>query len=187
MALTIEQKLEELKNNEEKTMDSICTHVANGGSLIELAKIWGVTYGALSNWLRKEKARATRWVDAQNDRTEWGKEAILLELRRIGMSDIRILFNEDGSIKPVTEWPDEAGAFVSSIEVVEEFEGTGKDRLQTGWNKKIKMWSKEKSLELLGKNLKLFLDRVEHSGNLTLEGLIAQSLEPDKEEGEQQR
>jgi phage terminase small subunit len=37
----------------------------------------------------------------------------------------------------------------------------------------VKCADKLKALELLGKNLKLFVDRVEHSGSLTLEQLVA--------------
>jgi len=179
MDFSVSNKLKELKGDEEQTMDVLCTHVSNGGSLIELCKAWGVTYGSVASWLRKDRKRSVRWVDAQNDRAEWGKERILLELKRIGMADIRLIFNKEGGIKPVSEWPDEVGAFISSIEVSEEYEGTGSDKVQSGWNKKVKMWNKEKALELLGKNLHLFLDRVEHSGNITLEGLISKSLEEE--------
>ena len=57
---------------------------------------------------------------------------------------------------------------LASVEVDELFEGTGKDREQTGYTKKIKTTDKLKALELLGKHLKMFTDVTEVRG---LEGL----------------
>jgi phage terminase small subunit len=115
----------------------------------------------------------------------WVKERVLLELKRIGEADIRKIFDEDGNIKPVHEWPNEVAAFVSSIETVEEFEGSGKDREQIGWNKKVKLWNKERALELLGKNIQMFTDKIEHSGKLTLEDLVNASWDKKKGEGDE--
>ena len=41
--------------------------------------------------------------------------------------------------------------------------------------KKVKMYDKQKALELYGKYLKMFGDRVEHTGSLTLEELVDKS------------
>lgn len=148
----------------EDIMDTICSHVASGGSLIDLCETWEVRYGDMVAWVRKDRERSRRWVDAQNDRSEWARERILLELKRIGMADIRKVYNKDGSIKEPHEWPSEVASFISSHEV-------------NGDVQKLKFWSKEKALELLGKNLHLFVERVEHSGKLSLEELITAARE----------
>ena len=57
---------------------------------------------------------------------------------------------------------------ISSIEVFEEFEGSGKDRVYIGDTKKLKIWDKVKALELLGKHLKLFTEKLELSGKVEL-------------------
>jgi phage terminase small subunit len=100
-------------------------------------------------------------------------DEILKELARVGLSDIRGLFNDDGTVKPVKDWPEALARAVSSIEVEETFEGYGAERKWTGYVKKIKLWSKDRGLELLGKHKKLFTDKIELEGKITLEDLVA--------------
>jgi hypothetical protein len=146
--------------------------------------MWEVNYGCMAAWIRKDKDRNARYIEAQNDRNEWDREAILREFRRIGFSDITKLFDNDGNILPMDEWPEEVARNVSSYEKVEEFEGSGKEREQVGWRHKIKMWDKSKALENLGKNLSMFANKHEHSLNSKLEDLITASWEDDDESGQ---
>lgn len=171
----------ELFGNEKKTMHTICSHIASGGSLIELCEVWGVDFGAVSTWLRGDNDRNKLWQEAQLDRNEWVRETLLMELKRLSKSDLKKVVADDGSLLPVKDWPAEMSAAIASLEIVEEFEGKGKDRVQTGWNKKIKLWNKEKSLELLGKSISYFTENVKHSGTVTLEDIIAKSREPDEQ------
>jgi hypothetical protein len=173
--------LQDLINDEQKTMHTICTHVASGGSLIDLCEVWGVEFGAISSWLRNDDTRNKRWQEAQLDRNEWVRETLLTELKKLSKSDLKKVVADDGSLLPVKDWPPEMSAAISSLEIVEEFEGKGKDKVQTGWNKKIKLWNKEKSLELLGKSISYFTENVKHSGTVTLEDIIAKSREPDEQ------
>lgn len=153
-------------------LDVICIHVSNGGTLIELAKQFDIQFGSLSNWIHADKERNRRYLAALNDRGEWSQERVLQELRMLGLSDIRVLFHENGSLKPVTEWPEEIARAVASIEVFEEFAGSGEDKAQIGWTKKVKFWDKTRALELVGKNLKLFTDKIENSTTVKLEDLV---------------
>jgi hypothetical protein len=45
---------------------------------------------------------------------------------------------------------------VASVEVVEEFAGTGAKRVQIGWVKKVKLWDKNPSIEKAMKFLGMF-------------------------------
>ena len=105
---------------------------------------------AIENNLRKRESSITR--DA---------ESVLDELARVGFSDMRKVFSPDGGLLPVGEWPEDIARAVSSVEVEELFEGSGKDREQVGWTKKVKLWPKTEALSLLGKNLKLFTDVID--------------------------
>ncbi|OPY60778.1 MAG: Terminase small subunit [Syntrophorhabdaceae bacterium PtaU1.Bin034] len=89
-------------------------------------------------------------------------DRVLTELARIGMHDIRKLYNEDGTLKAPHEWDNDTAAAVAGIEVFEEFEGKGKNRKKIGDTRKVKVFDKKGALELLGKHLKLFSDKVEH-------------------------
>lgn len=94
------------------------------------------------------------------ERVEVNADEVLRELVRISQSDIRKVFAEDGSLKPMSEWPDAIAACVASVEVDEifDYEGSGKNRTKVlvGYTKKVKFWDKNKSLEMLGRHMKLF-------------------------------
>jgi hypothetical protein len=152
-------------------MEEICEHVSEGGTLITLAKKWDVSYGTLTNWIHADKAREQRYLKALNDREEWSKERILQELRTIGLVDIRDLINEEGGLRPKSEWPEEVSRSISSIEITELRE----DGEGIGEVKKIRLNDKIKALELVGKNLRLFTDKVELSGQVTLADLVTAS------------
>lgn len=89
------------------------------------------------------------------------QEMIIQELAKIGFSDIRKLYTEYGRLKNIQDIDDSTAAAISSVESFEEYEGRGDDREYIGDTKKIKMYSKEKALELLGKQIGMFKDKVE--------------------------
>lgn len=108
-------------------------------------------------------------------RVQVDSDDILLELKRMGYSDLRGLFKEDGTILQPKEWPEDLARAVASIEVEEIFEGHGEDRTWIGYMKKVKFWPKDRALELMGKHKKLFTDKVEHSGQVSLADLVTGS------------
>lgn len=98
------------------------------------------------------------------ERTQLTADRVITEVARLGFSDLRKLFDDKGALLPVTAWPEDMAAAVSSVEVDELFEGFGENRVQVGYTKKVKLWDKPRALELLGKHLKLWVERVEASG-----------------------
>lgn len=161
-----------MQDQPEETMNTICSHVASGGSLIDLCDMWHVVYGDMVSWIRADRERSRRYVDAQNDRAEWGKERFLVELKNISFSDVvSKLYDEEGQIKPIKDWPKDVSALVKSIEHDDD-----------GKVKKVHFFSKEKGLEMLGKKLGEFLTKVEHSGKMTLEELITASRGDEDEQ-----
>lgn len=157
------------------TMDTIYQNVANGGSLIDLCKTWDVGYSKVLRWIRADSVRLKTYQEALADRDEWTKEVLLRELRSIATSDLREMFNEHGRLKPPAEWPDSITRAIASVETFEEFQGAGKDREYIGDTKKLKLWDKTKSLELIGKTMALFVDRKELGLESSLEDLLAAS------------
>ena len=104
------------------------------------------------------------------------EERVLREIARIAFFDIRNIFDSRGKLLPIHSWPDDVAAAVSGVEVVAK-KGDGRDPIH-----KIRLCSKDKQLELAGKYLKLFTDKLEHTGvnggpiefkNLTDEELLA--------------
>lgn len=108
------------------------------------------------------KAAVQAALERQEKRTEITADLILRELLDIARSDIRELFDEDGNLRKIHDLPDGIAKAVAGIDVEELFEGYGRERTRIGDVKKVKLWNKVSALELLGKHLKLWIDRVEH-------------------------
>jgi phage terminase small subunit len=107
-------------------------------------------------------------LEERNKRTEINADTVLLELLKIAKLDIRQAFTKSNTLKEIHELPDELAASISSIEIDELFEGYGEDKQIIGQTKKIKFWDKTKSLELLGRHLALFTDRIEKKSETTI-------------------
>lgn len=116
-------------------------------------------------WELLQKERITQRTDEMLvdtcEKLELSREVIIQELLALAMSDIGDAFNSDGTLKPLHEIPVATRRAISGIDVDELFEGKGDEREQVGLSKRIRLWDKPKSLELLGKHLKMFTDKVE--------------------------
>lgn len=164
----------EAKLKDQHLLDDILQHVTSGGSLIELCKTWDVQYYRINQWLYANHKK--EYEAALVARGEWMVQRILDELKAIGTVDIRKAYDENGKLKSPHELPDELACVIASVEVEELFEGRGEEREQIGYLKKVKLWDKLRALELMGKNLKMFIDRHEHTGKVTLEELVGGSM-----------
>jgi phage terminase small subunit len=112
---------------------------------------------------------------------------VVLELARNGFSDIREIasWGEDGlAYKASDELTDEAAATIAAItETVSRTRDGGERRTRT-----VKLHSKLRSLELLGRHLGIFTDRIEMSSPpadgfvIRLKGLPDKSRKPISEE-----
>jgi phage terminase small subunit len=96
------------------------------------------------------------------------QERVLAEIAKLAFFDPRKLFESDGSPKQLHELDDETAMAVAGFEFVELFEGSGDEKHAFGLLKKYKLTDKRGSLELLGRYLKLFTDKTEHSGEITM-------------------
>ncbi len=103
-------------------------------------------------------------MQARAERTQITADRVITEVARLGFSDVRKLFDANGALLPIDKWPDDVTAAVASVEVDELFEGYGENRIQVGHTKKVKLWDKPRALEMLGKHLRLFVERIEASG-----------------------
>jgi phage terminase small subunit len=159
-----EQTMEWL--HEKDRCDEICTWVESGGSLIDMCELHGITYSTVMRWIRNRDypERAKAFDAAVEARKEWLVESLTKELRAISFVDIRKAFDKEGNLLRANDMPDDIAKAIAAVEV-DEF---GKAR--------IRLWDKLAAIEKLGKNLKMFVDRVEHSGVVTLEDLVAGTI-----------
>lgn len=153
-------------------VDTICAHIAEGGTLITLAEAWKVRYSDLANYMAQNKMLTQRMNAAYVARNEWEVERMIQELRAIATCDIREAYNDDGSLKKVKDMPANVAAALSSVEVDELFEGVGREREQIGVTKKVKFWDKAKAIELFMKKHGLLIDRHRVEIETRLEDLV---------------
>lgn len=78
-------------------------------------------------------------------------ERILKERARLAFFDPRKLFDANGSPLPINELDDDTAAALAGMDVLEEFSGSGADRVLTGYTKKYKLVDKGASLTALEK------------------------------------
>ncbi len=95
------------------------------------------------------------------------QQSVLKELAKIAFSDTRKLYDQDGALKAITELDDDTAASLSGVETdtVTKGEDEAAVRVVT---RKVRRWDKVKALELIGKQLGMFVEQVEHSGNMTV-------------------
>jgi phage terminase small subunit len=79
---------------------------------------------------------------------------VLREMARLAGSDIRQLFDVNGDLLPVKDWPDDIAACVAGIEVVMKNATAGDGKVDRVL--KVKLWPKDKALEMLAKHKALF-------------------------------
>lgn len=120
-----------------------------GARLLKDPKIQAVISG------RMEKAEIT---------SEW----ILAELKKLAGFDPGKLYDKNGNRLPVHQLDDNTRAAVASVEDETFTSDDGVTRKQ-----RVKMADKVRPLELLGRYRKLFTDRIEHDGRVTLEELVS--------------
>lgn len=101
---------------------------------------------------------------AQQKRIEISADTILRELLRLATVDVTQAFDERGWLKDLKDIPEDVRRAISGLEIQELFQGEGEDRHIIGVVRKLRFYDKIKPLELLGKHIKLFADRIEHSG-----------------------
>lgn len=105
-----------------------------------------------------EKARKE-----QTQRTGVDADTILFELLRIARSDLGQAFDDNGNLLPIKEIPEDVRRAISGVETFEEFDGHGSERVKVGETRKLKFWDKTRALELLGKHLGLYVERIDHT------------------------
>lgn len=92
-----------------------------------------------------------------------GEQELLMrlkrEMERLAFFDVRTLFDENGNLKNIADLDDDESAALASLETFEEFADLGDGiKVKTGDTKKVRLWSKEKALDMLAKYAKMYSD-----------------------------
>ena len=112
--------------------------------------------------VQEELARRTAQVLGRLDVTA---EKVLGGIAQIAFFDVRKFFNPDGSLKPITELDETTAFALKGLDVEKLFLHFGKGQAEEkGTITKVRFADRLAALELLGRNLKLFTDKLEISG-----------------------
>lgn len=121
----------------------------------------------------KVAAAISEALQRRAERVEVKADDILRELLRLALTDIGKAYDVNGELLPLHQMPEETRRAIAGIERSSHTDQEGNTRETV----KVKFWDKTRGLELLGKHLKLFTEKVEHSGTLTLEQLVLAARE----------
>lgn len=104
----------------------------------------------------------------QAERLEVRADVVLRELLRIATTDLSLAFGPDGELLKLADMPEDVRRAVATVKVRRDDDGS--------LVQEVKLWDKPKALELLGKHLRLFVDRVEHEVSESLAELVVASM-----------
>lgn len=74
-------------------------------------------------------------------------EDVLAQLAKIVYADPRKVFDANGALIPVSEWPEEVAAGIASVEVDMQYVDEGNERKLVGRTGKVKFWDKNAAID----------------------------------------
>ncbi len=108
-------------------------------------------------------------VEKDAARFELDRDEMLRELRRIATADLSQAFDESGSLKKLHEIPEDVRRAIAGLEHNE-------------FGPKLKLWDKNAALKMALTHLGELTEKVEHSGKVTFEQILAESYGDGGEE-----
>lgn len=128
----------------------------------------------------KIQARILQLHNEQVERLKATADRVLMETGKLAYVNMRDFQDAEGNMIPLKDLDPELSAAIISYEVEKIYSGQGKDRKIIGENVKIKLADKYKGLELLGKRLKVFTEKIEVKHTHSLEDLLEQAAQPQE-------
>ena len=102
------------------------------------------------------RAALQKSMQARSTRTEVTSDRVLKEIARIAFFDPRKMFGVGGQPLEVTDLDDDTAAAIGGLDVLEEWDGSGENKVLRGYVKKYKIADKNSALEKLAKHLGLY-------------------------------
>lgn len=97
-----------------------------------------------------------RQQEFRAEKSKISQERVLLEIARLAFNDPRKVIDEQGNIKPVSDWNDDSAACISNIKMTTITDKDG----NISQTREIKFWDKGKQLELASKHLGLLTENI---------------------------
>ena len=157
---------------EPEFIEELCDKISDGETLSDICRKMNIKFRWMYAWLNDEELpeRKAKYIEAENARDAMSKEDVLGQIHRLSNIDVRRLFDEHGDLLPAHKLPDDIAKAVSSIDVTENEKGEV--------TKKVRFVDRGQMLTLGGRRHRMFVDRVENTGSMTLEQAVTESLKP---------
>ncbi|EGK8686259.1 terminase small subunit [Escherichia coli] len=129
------------------------------------------------------KKRIAELMEERNKRNRVSADYVLMRLVEIDQMDVVDILNDEGSLKPIREWPKIWRTTLSGFDLSSTIMNMNEDSIETIL-KKIKWPDKVKNLELIGKHVDVnaFKERLEVSGTVTIADRMAAARRRVKEQ-----
>lgn len=120
--------------------------------------------------------RIAELMEERNKRLRVSADYVLLRLVEIDQMDVIDILNDDGTLKPIREWPKIWRTTLSGFDLSSTIMNMNETSIETIL-KKIKWPDKVKNLELIGKHVDVnaFKERLEVSGTVTIADRMAKA------------
>lgn len=93
-------------------------------------------------------------VAGRSDRTKIDADWVLRTLAAEKTADLAAIFDDEHNLRPISDWPMVfRTGLVVGVESIEEYAGTGKDRVSVGMVRKVKLSDRVRHIELIGKHV----------------------------------
>lgn len=122
------------------------------------------------------KKRIAELMEERNKRMRVSADYVLMRLVEIDQMDVLDILNDDGSLKPIREWPKIWRTTLSGFDLSSTIMNMNEDSIETIL-KKIKWPDKVKNLELIGKHVDVnaFKERLEINVKMTIADKMAKA------------
>lgn len=127
--------------------------------------------------------RIAELMEERNKRLRVSADYVLLRLVEIDQMDVIDILNDDGTLKPIREWPKIWRTTLSGFDLSSTIMNMDETSIETIL-KKIKWPDKVKNLDLIGKHVDVnaFKERLEVSGTVTIADRMAKARRRVKEQ-----
>ena len=123
--------------------------------------------GAGTRYLRDPRVRAelARQRNVLAERTEVTADRVVEELARVAFADLSRCYGSTGALLDVPQMPEATRRALAGVEVTEVLGGESAPGRATS---KVKLLDKLRALELLGKRLGMWTDKLEVGGSVSI-------------------
>lgn len=142
----------------DETLTMLCERISGGETLATVCTSLDVPFTKVRAWLYEDDARAEAYEKALQSRDKAHEDRVIDSMMDLIDCDPSEAFNDDGSLRPLSEIPSSLRRWIVGLEVQEIRNGQGES---VGHVKKLRFGDKVRMLEVAARRLKMLTDRYE--------------------------